>query len=296
MTKYFGAVEAGGTKFKCAVINEQREIIAQTRIPTTSPEATLREVGDFFKLHKKSIGEYEALGIASFGPLDLQPRSSTYGYITKTPKPGWSGTNIILPLENILECPVILDTDVNGAALAEYHWGAGKKENIVIYITVGTGVGGGVVINGQPLHGLIHPEIGHILLPGHPDITCTCPFHSNCAEGLVSGTAIRKIWGQSAEDIEEKHEAWDIITLVLSQLCHNLLVTFSPQKIIMGGGVLASNRLINTIVEKTERSLGGYLSRPISASLSKIIVPTGLTEDSGLLGAFALAQSRPHSI
>ena len=291
MLKNYAVIEAGGTKFRCAVMNEKKQIIEQCRIATKGPQDTLAQVLSFFQEQKVKIGEYTALGIASFGPLDINKASSTFGYITKTPKPGWSDVSLASPLAHSLGCPVALDTDVNGAALAEYYWGAGQGSSVVIYITVGTGIGGGVVIEGKPLHGLIHPEIGHMLVPGHASISGVCPFHANCAEGLASGAAMNKIWGHPAETIKPEHQAWDIEADVLSQLCHNLLVSYSPQKIIFGGGLLANKHLISSIISKTEHSLANYLCMPESISLNDVIVSTGLEQDSGILGAFALAQS-----
>ncbi|MDT0596377.1 ROK family protein [Glaciecola petra] len=291
MTKYYAVIEAGGTKFRCAVINDKKQIVEECRVPTRMPKDTLADVLMFFKREKVNVGKYSALGIASFGPLDLDITSPTFGFITKTPKSGWTGTSLAVPLAQSLDCPVALDTDVNGAAIAEHMWGAGQRKSVVIYITVGTGIGGGVVIDGKPLHGLIHPEIGHTLIPGHPSISGVCPFHSNCAEGLGSGAALNEIWGQPAETLAPEHQAWDIEAHILSQLSHNLLVCYSPQKIIFGGGLFANEQLIDSIITKTERSLANYLSLPESISLNDVIVPTGLGQESGILGAFALAQS-----
>ena len=296
MTKYYAVIEAGGTKFRCAVMNEKKQILAQCRISTRAPVNTLAEVRDFFLQQKIDIGQYAALGIASFGPLDLDRASPNYGYITNTPKPDWSWTSLAVPLAQSLDCPVALDTDVNGAALAEYYWGAGQGHSVVIYITVGTGIGGGVIIDGKPLHGLIHPEIGHMLVPGNSSISGVCPFHTNCAEGLASGAAMQKIWQQPAESLALDHKAWDIEAQILSQLCHNLLISYSPQKIIFGGGVLENEHLIPSMITKTERSLADYLCLPKSVALNDIIVPTGLGQDSGILGAFALAQSHAKTI
>lgn len=290
MKKYFAAIEAGGTKFNCAIFDDQKVIVDECRIKTTHPDETLAKVIDFFVNNKIINVSYEALGIASFGPIDLDPSSDTYGYITKTPKKYWSNTPLATTLSDALKCPVTFDTDVNGAALAEYLWGAAKNKDVVIYITIGTGVGGGVVINGKPLHGLLHPEIGHMTLPGHPKIKGICPFHENCAEGLASGTALNAIWKQNAETLPADHQAWDIEADVLSQLCHNLMVSFSPQKIVLGGGVMANKALMRAVTKKTEDSLNGYVCFPENVTLSDIISSPGLGEKSGLFGALALAQ------
>ncbi len=292
MNNYYAVIEAGGTKFNCAVIDEHKQFLARSRIPTTNPNETLALVSDFFEQARRPNQPYTALGIASFGPIDMSPSSPTFGYITSTPKPGWSNTDMVVPLAKQLKCPVAFDTDVNGAAYAESLWGAGKGKEVVIYITVGTGVGGGVVINGRPVHGLIHPEMGHMLIPGHPAIQGVCPFHTNCVEGLASGAALSKIWQQPAEQLEDEHQAWDVQSTILSQLCHNLLTSFSPQKIILGGGVMAKPGLIEAVIEKTQISLNHYLTLPHSVQLQDVISPTGLNQDSGLLGALALAQTQ----
>ena len=290
MTKYYGALEAGGTKFNCAIVDQNRTIVAQRRIPTTHPQETLSEVIHFFNEQKSSGYEFDALGVASFGPVDLHRGSPTYGQITKTPKPHWSDTPLVDILQQALDCRIEFDTDVNAAALAEYKWGAGVESDVVIYITVGTGLGGGVVINGQPLHGLIHPEIGHMLIPEIEGIKGVCPFHGSCVEGLASGTAMGKIWQQSAETLEDSHRAWDIESQVLAKLCHNLLVTFSPQKIVLGGGVMNKPGLLEKVHKYTEQSLAGYLVMPQGMSVSKLICLPGLGQHSGVMGAFALVQ------
>lgn len=296
MNKYFAVIEAGGTKFNCAIMDQSKNIVAQCRIPTGSPDATLESVLAFFDNKIPVKQGYSGLGIACFGPIDMNQASPTYGYITKTPKPFWSNTSVAVPLAKKLDCPVAFDTDVNGAALAESFWGAGKGHEVVIYVTVGTGIGGGVVINGKPLHGLIHPEIGHMILPGHPSLKCTCPFHENCAEGLASGTAMNKIWQKPAETFDKNHQAWELEAIILSQLCHNLLLSFSPQKIIFGGGVMANQNLLDKVIVKTEQSLNQYLTLPHTLSLKDVISPTGLGLNSGLMGAFALAQTQAINI
>lgn len=296
MKKYFAVVEAGGTKFNCAVMDQSKNVVAQRRIPTRYPDETMARVLSFFKKEMPAKQKYAGLGIASFGPIDMDQTSPTFGYITKTPKPYWSNTSIAVPLATQLDCPVAFDTDVNGAALAESLWGAGKGHDVVIYVTVGTGIGGGVIINGRPLHGLIHPEIGHMILPGYPLIKGTCPFHENCAEGLASGAAMGKIWHKSAETLDENHQAWDIEATILSQLCHNLLLSFSPKKIIFGGGVMANHSLLEKVIVKVEQSVNEYLTLPNSLSLYDVISPTGLGQNSGLFGAFALAQTQAINI
>ncbi len=289
MTQFYAAIEAGGTKFNCAVFDQAGNIVAQARFPTLTPQDTLEPVIDFFVRQQDSGVELVALGIASFGPLDLNPESATYGSITKTPKPNWSNVALRSTLSSRLGIPVFIDTDVNGAAIAEATIGAGQNKAVVVYVTVGTGVGGGVVVNGSPLHGLIHPEIGHMLVPGDSRLTGQCPFHSNCIEGFASGKAIGQMWGQPAETLPDEHPAWELQATTMSQLCHNLMMSFSPNVIVLGGGVMAKPGLLEKIIEKTGTSVNDYLVLPKGQTLSNLIVPPSLGNDSGLYGAFILA-------
>lgn len=286
MTTYFAVIEAGGTKFNCAIMDSDKNIVAETRIPTTTPQQTIGASIDFFKQQQASYS-FQKLGLACFGPLDLDANSSTFGNITATPKPNWSNTPIRHQLMQALNVEVIIDTDVNGAALAEYLWGAAQGADVGIYITVGTGVGGGVVINGKPLHGLVHPEIGHILVPNKYNVKCACPFHDSCVEGFSSGSSIAKIWDAPAETLGDDHLAWDVTADALAHMCHNLLMTLSPNKIILGGGVMAKPGLLDKVVAKTDVSLAGYLTS--STPLSEVIVAPQLGGISGLYGALALA-------
>lgn len=290
MTQYFAAIEAGGTKFNCAILDSDGRFVARDCFATETPEITLAKVIEFFTRQQTKGLKVESLGIASFGPLDLHSESPTYGAITHTPKPGWSNTPLVSTLCQALGAETLIDTDVNGAALAEATLGAGRGNSIVVYITVGTGVGGGIVVNGQPLHGLVHPEIGHMLVPGDPQLTGQCPFHSQCVEGFASGKAMSQIWGQSAETLDFEHPAWQLEATVLSQLCHNVMLSFSPQTIVLGGGVMGAKGLLEKVIEKTNHSLNQYLVLPEGISLSDIIVAPGLGDDSGIYGAFLLAK------
>jgi fructokinase len=291
MSDYFAVIEAGGTKFNCAIVNAEREILAEQRVATTTPDATLVEVVRFFKTQKEAGFNFCRLGLGCFGPLDLHSDSPSYGSITATPKPHWSNIAIVPLLEQALNCRVEFDTDVNAAALAEQRWGAAQGVEVSIYVTVGTGIGGGVVINGKPLHGLIHPEIGHMLIPAPEGIEGVCPFHGNCVEGLASGTAMGKIWQQPAETLADDHQAWDIQAQVLGGMCHNLLLSFSPQKIILGGGVMNMSGLLEKVIHYTEKSLAAYLQMPMDKNLADIICLPGLDQRSGLFGALALLLS-----
>lgn len=287
---YIAVIEAGGTKFNCAIVDSHRNIIIEKRIDTTTPDQTLGLVIQFFNEQKNNGYAFKKLGLACFGPLDLNKQSLQFGFITSTPKPYWSNTPIVSTLKNALECEVFLDTDVNAAALAEYTWGNAINASVAIYITIGTGVGGGVIINGKTLHGLIHPEIGHTLISPPKGITGVCPFHGDCVEGLASGRSMGKIWGQPAETLPDDHEAWDIQAQIIGKLCHNLLLNFSPEKIILGGGVMNKPGLLSNVLKYTKQSLADYLTLPNSVDLEDIILLPGLDQHSGLFGAFALTQ------
>lgn len=286
--QFYACIEAGGTKFNCAIIDNQRNIVEQTRIPTTTPAETLSASVAFFKGQQAQGRSFSKLGLASFGPLDLKVGSEHYGYITKTPKPHWSFTPLASHFADALNCEVAIDTDVNAAALAEYRWGAAQGADVAIYMTVGTGVGGGIVVNGKPLHGLVHPEVGHMLVVAPEGQTGTCPFHTNCVEGLASGTALGKIWGQPSETLDDSHPAWDGLADVLAQMCHNLMVCFSAQKIIFGGGVMQKPGMIERITQKTSQRLADYIVFPKDVTLSDVICLPGLGTHSGMFGALAL--------
>ncbi len=292
MLKRYAVIEAGGTKFNCAIVDENRNILSEQRIPTRTPNETLANVRTFFLAQREAGFDFNSLGLACFGPLDLHTDSSTFGYITSTPKPDWSQTAIADLLAHDLNCRVEIDTDVNAAALAEYKWGAAQHSHVSVYVTIGTGVGGGVIIDGKPLHGLVHPEIGHMLISAPKGITGVCPFHGNCVEGLASGTAMGKIWQQPAETLEDEHQAWDVQAQVLAKMCHNLMVNFSPEKIVLGGGVMNKPGLLGKVIHYTHQSLNGYVSFPQNTSLKDIISLPGLGERSGLFGALALVMDQ----
>ncbi|KMT66974.1 ROK family protein [Catenovulum maritimum] len=290
--KYYAAIEAGGTKFNCALMNQNKEIIDKIRVSTTAPEHTLKQVVDFF--HQKQANfTIESIGLASFGPMDLNLNSKNYGNITTTPKPHWEHFPLSRHLHEKLNLPIHFDTDVNGAILAESIWGAAAKCNVAVYITIGTGFGGGVLVNGQILNGIHHPEIGHMLIPS--DKVGHCPYHGSCAEGLASGTSMAKTWNMSADKLEDTHIAWQQEAEYIASVCHNLIVTLGPEKIILGGGVMQKTHLFNLIIKETENKLANYL--PLSSPLDAIIVEPGLGDISGLYGAYALAIGKGnHSI
>jgi len=283
-----GALEAGGTKMVCSIGNLKGGILQRASIPTGAPEETISQIVDF-------IGKFDvsALGIGSFGPLDLSPDSPTYGHITKTPKPGWSGYPLMPELQRRLGVPTGIDTDVNAAALAEFELGAGRGKRSLLYVTVGTGVGGGFVVEGNLVHGLVHPEIGHMFLAplaSDPMPGGVCPFHKGCVEGLASGPSIEKRWGLPGKLMSEDHPAWDLEAAYLAQMCANLILAVSPEVIVLGGGVMQQMHLFPRIREKTVALLNGYVAsdRVSPEGISSYIVPPALGVNSGVTGALLL--------
>jgi fructokinase len=283
----YGGVEAGGTKFVCAVGDTPEAIQTSTVISTTTPTATLSQVIAFFRRHP-----IRRLGLATFGPIDLDQGSSTYGRILSTPKLAWQQCPIVDTLQTALQVPVAVDTDVNAAALAEATYGAGRGCDPVVYLTVGTGIGGGVMVHGQPLHGLMHPEIGHMLLARTPGDRrpSGCPFHEDCLEGLASGTAIQRRFGDP-ETLPPEHEAWALEAAYLGQALATIVTILSPQRIITGGGVMRQLHLIPRIHEACAQVLRGYVPRLNAASdFESYIVPPVLGDEAGVIGALRLAQ------
>jgi fructokinase len=292
-SKVYGGVETGGTKVVCITASGPDDIHAREKFPTTTPEETIPRIVEFFKIHMAKE-KVSAIGIASFGPLDLNPESSTCGFITNTPKPGWSGTNLTGALRDSLKVPVAIDTDVNAAALSEQKWGAAQGLNTFIYLTIGTGIGGGGIINGQLLHGLTHPEMGHMRIPHNMQedpFPGACPFHDDCWEGLASGAAMAKRWGRSPAEIPGDHAAWKLETRYLALGVANLIFTLSPQRIIMGGGIVKSPGLLAAVQNEVKGLLNDYIfSVEISEKIDHYLVEPGLGDLSGVTGALALAQ------
>jgi fructokinase len=289
---HLGGIEAGGTKFVCAVGTGPDNLWAETRFPTTTPEETIGQAIAFFKeqAQKEPIA---AIGIASFGPVDPNPASPTFGFITTTPKPHWAQTDRAGAIGRAVGVPVGLDTDVNGAALGEYRWGAAQGLDTFIYLTIGTGLGGGGLVSGKLVHGLIHPEMGHIRLPRHPDdpYPGACPFHGDCLEGMAAGPALQGRWGQRAETLPLDHPAWEIEAHYLAYGLVNFICTLSPQRLILGGGVMDQAHLFPLVRRKTQDLLNGYVQSPeIIERIDQYIVPPGLGNRAGVLGAIALAE------
>ncbi|MCY6371185.1 ROK family protein [Clostridium ganghwense] len=284
-----GAIEAGGTKFVCAVGNEDGEILERIQFPTTTPEETIKKVVDFFK--DKNI---EALGIGSFGPVDLNEQSSTYGYITSTPKKGWTNYNILGELKKHFNIPMRFDTDVNAAALGEATWGAAKGLKSCIYMTVGTGIGAGALVEGELLHGLLHPEMGHIMLKRYPedDFEGVCPYHKDCFEGMASGPAIEKRWGVKGSELTSDHQAWDMEAYYIAQALVNFVLILSPEKIIIGGGVMKQKQLFPLIHKYLKEFLNGYVvHNNLDENIDEYVVYPALGDNAGICGALALART-----
>jgi fructokinase len=285
----YAGLEAGGTKFVCLIANGPDEIFAQARFPTGPPSETLPKVIEFFENHRP----FAALGIAAFGPCDLDPRSPTYGYITSTPKPGWENVDLLGTLRRALAVPIGFDTDVNAAALGEWTWGAGKGMDSVVYVTVGTGIGGGAVLSGRVVHGLLHPEMGHIRVPRVPgdSFPGNCPYHGDCLQGLAAGPAIEARWGSKAEELPPGHPAWDLEASYLALAVNDLTCVLSPRRIILGGGIMNQRHLFPRIRREAQKLLNGYVRSPlILERIEDFIVPPALDDRSGGLGAIALAK------
>ena len=284
-------IEAGGTKFVCAVGTGPGDLREVMTFPTNTPEETLARARAFVAEH---AGGLRGIGVASFGPVDLRPASGTYGYITSTPKPGWRDTDVLTPLREAADVPIGFDTDVNGAALAEYRWGAATDVDSCVYITVGTGIGGGGVLGGRLLHGLLHPEMGH--LPVHrdakDDYPGNCSYHGDCLEGMASGPAIAKRWGTSAQHLTGRQLA-DAVHLqagYLAQMAAAITYLLSPQRLIFGGGVMHLEGLLEALRARTVELLNGYIDvADITEHTDRYIVRPQLGDHAGLLGAIALA-------
>jgi len=290
MPSYLGGIEAGGTKFVCAVSDRDTgEIIIEERFPTTDPTNTLARAVAFFKDAASQGKPIDALGIGTFGPAGVNPALSNYGKILATPKEGWEGADFIGAFQDAFpELAIAFDTDVNAAAIGEGSEGAAKGLSSYVYITVGTGIGGGVVINNQVIQGYLHPEIGHISIRREEgdDYAGACPFHQDCVEGLASGTAINQRWGMAAQDMPEDHPAWQLEAKYLAALCQTLTATLSPERIILGGGVMLQKHLLPMIQQEFNSLTNGYWQTP-----ENYIVTPKLGNHAGIIGCLKLATS-----
>ena len=280
-----GALEAGGTKMVCAVGDENGNIKEQISIPTIGPDETIPKIIGYFK--EKNI---EALGIGCFGPLDLKKTSKTYGYITNTPKLAWKNFDMAGTMKRELKVPVGFDTDVNGPLLGEVTWGRAKGKENVVYITIGTGIGMGVLSNGKLLHGMMHPEAGHIKMTRHPDdnFAGQCPTHGNCLEGLACGPAIEERWGKKGVELSGDRRVWELEAYYLAQAIYALILTLSPELIILGGGVMHQEILFDLIRKEVDKINNGYLLTDEMKNLDKYIVPASLNDNQGIMGALKL--------
>lgn len=286
----FAGIEAGGTKFVCALGSGTGPGLRQrAELPTTDPEVTLGLVADWLSACDASLA---GIGVASFGPVDLRVGSPTYGCLLSTPKSGWEGFDIVGFLrDRVPGVPIGLDTDVNAAALAEQAWGAAAGTACAMYLTVGTGIGGGISIDGRPLHGLMHPEVGHMRLVHDrraDPFVGTCPYHGDCWEGLAAGPAIERRWGRPGAELAPDHPAWDLEASYVAAGISNLALALSPERVVVGGGVGSAPGLLDKLRVGVERQLGGYL--PFVSELGSFIVAPGLGRDSGVVGAVALGR------
>jgi fructokinase len=292
MATLLGGIEAGGTKFVCAVGDAPNSILLEERFPTSDPESTLQRSLDFFLKAQEKFGPLSSLGIGSFGPIDLDQSSPTYGSITSTPKLRWAGAQVVQAFKG-LGVPIAFDTDTNAAALGELFYGKGRGLDTLLYITVGTGVGGGIVVNKKPIHGLVHPEIGHIpIIPRKDDsFPGLCPFHGTCLEGMAAGPAIQARWGVPATDLLPDHEAWDLEAEYIAQGLWSFILTVSPQKIILGGGVMHQPQLFPLIRGHLRRLLAGYVDRAeILEDNEDYISFPELGNHAGITGALVMAE------
>ena len=284
-----GALEAGGTKMVLAVYTEDGRELERKTIPTQTPEETMPEMIAFFRDHA-----VDALGVGTFGPVDLDPKSDTYGHITTTPKLAWRDYPLLPALLDGRDIPAGIDTDVNAAAIAEVELGAARGCKSAVYITVGTGIGGGVYVDGKPVHGLLHPEVGHMLLAPHPDDPNprgVCPYHAGCLEGLAAGPAIAARVGGDAKALPDDHPTFAIEAYYLAQMCVNLILTLSPERIVLGGGVMQRTALLPMVRKETQRLLGGYVASPmVNERIDEYIVAPELFPVSGLVGSYLIGK------
>lgn len=291
---HFGGIEAGGTKFNCIIGESSGKILAECRIETQAPDPTLEKIVEFYETQTSALKiKLRSIGLGCFGPLDLRPGSPNFGSITSSPKISWRGINIPKILGEQLKVPIYIETDVNAAAFGEWKWGAGKNLDNLVYFTIGTGIGGGAIVEGKPIHGMLHPEMGHIYLkhdwqkdpfPGN------CPFHQDCFEGLASGPAIKARWKIEGEQLPDDHPAWIIESIYIAQALQAVILVLSPLRIILGGGVMQRLHLFPLIRQELSHLLNGYVQTDeLLHGMENYIVPPELGQRSGVLGSLALA-------
>jgi fructokinase len=282
----YGSIEAGGTKFVCAIGDEEMTIIERVSFPTTTPDETMALVIDFFKKYEDQL---VGIGIGSFGPIDIHRDSATYGYITSTPKLAWQNFDFVGTMKQAFNLPIAWTTDVNAAAYGEYVFGKGKGLSSVVYYTIGTGVGGGALQDGRFVEGFSHPEMGHMLVVPHPDDSFkgSCPFHGNCLEGMAAGPAIEKRLGKKGQDLSEDEPFWNIEAEYIAQCAYNTTLMLSPDVIIFGGGVMKQRHMVEKVHQAFERLVNGYVKTP---AVADYIVTPDLEDNAGTLGCLALAR------
>ncbi|HET7576310.1 MAG TPA: ROK family protein [Sphingomicrobium sp.] len=286
----YAGVELGGTKCIAILARGASDVLAREIVLTTSPDETLGRIERTLLEWKRNEG-FDALGIASFGPLDLDPNSASWGHALATPKPGWPNANIAPRLRDAIGVPVALDTDVNGAALAEMRWGCAADVEDFAYVTVGTGVGVGLIVNGRPTRGFGHCELGHVRVTRAPgdDWRGSCPYHGDCVEGLASGGSLQARFGDRLDEIGPDHPVWDSVAWTLAQLCHVIVCAAAPRAIAIGGGVIERQpRLLGKIQGILDESLNGFIRLPGDGDYVRA---PGLGGDAGPLGAIALAMT-----
>ena len=287
----YGGVETGGTWCSCVIGRGPENVVAEERFSTADPNTTIEEIVRFFDEHEAP----QAIGVGAFGPIDINPGSPSWGVMGRTPKPGWSGAGLGPALRNGTGLPIILDTDVNAAAIGEYRWGAGAGQGTLCYLTVGTGIGLGVVMDGMPVHGLLHPEAGHMRIPHEltrDPFVGSCPFHGDCWEGLASGQALLERWGVPGTELADDHPAWELETEYLAAGIVNVTFVLSPHRLIVGGGIALRPGLLDRVRDRVGELLADYLESDLLTShLDEYIVGVGLNGRAGTLGALALASS-----
>lgn len=289
MSELYGGVETGGTWCVCALGRGPDQLVAEEQFPTSDPETTLAQIVEFFRRNTGAV----AIGVGAFGPVDLDSRSATWGYVTTTPKPGWRYVSVARVIGEQLAVPVTFETDVTAAAIGEHRWGAGRGVGALCYLTVGTGIGGGLLLEGRPWHGLVHPEVGHIRIPHdrtRDPFEGSCPVHGDCWEGLASGPSITARWQQAPDELPDQHPAWTLEADYLALGILSIVLIASPQRVIVGGGVLDHPRLLTSVGARLRDLSAGYLDTPLLGNdIDRYLVRPRLGDRAGVLGAIALA-------